>query len=81
MKKNLIKVTIILSMLLLTLIPLSANAAIVGDGTETSPFMITNEAELELVTDYPTSHFKLANNIVMTKNIMPLCFYSENQKI
>ena len=43
MKRNLIKVTIILSMLLLTLIPLSVNAAIVGDGTEASPFLITND--------------------------------------
>lgn len=80
MKKSLIRITVILSMLLLTLIPLSVNAAIVGDGTEASPFMITNETELELVTDYPKSHFKLANDIVMTKNIVPLCFYSENQK-
>ena len=80
MKKNLIKVTIILSMLLLTLIPLSVNAAIVGDGTEASPFMITNEAELELVTDFPDAHFKLANDIVMTEELsVPLCYESENQ--
>ena len=80
MKKNLLKLTFVLSLLLLTLIPLSVNAAISGNGTEESPFMITNEEELQLVTDFPDCHFKLANDIVMTKELeTPLCYESENQ--
>jgi len=78
MKKNLIKVTIILSMLLLTVIPLSVSA-MSGNGTEESPFLITTEEELLLVTDFPDCHFKLANDIVMSEAIKtPICYESEN---
>jgi len=79
MKKNFIKVTIILSMLLLTVIPLSVSA-MSGNGTEESPFLITTEEELLLVTDFPDCHFKLANDIVMSEEFsVPLCYESEEE--
>lgn len=53
--------------------------AISGEGTEESPFLITNQEELLLVTDFPSSHFKLVNDIVMSEEMPPLCFDSENR--
>lgn len=59
----------------LTTIALSSMTAfaIDGDGTEESPFLITNQAELELVSDFPNYHFKLANNIRLEGIWIPLC--------
>lgn len=47
--------------------------AIDGDGTEETPFLITNQAELTLVTDFPSSHFKLENDIELEGTWVPLC--------
>ena len=47
--------------------------AIDGDGTEETPFLITDQGELELVTDFPDCHFKLANDIVLEGTWIPLC--------
>ncbi len=47
--------------------------AIVGDGTEETPFIITNQGELELVTDFPDCHFRLANDIELEGTWIPLC--------
>ena len=37
--------------------------AIEGEGTEESPFLITNQEELSLISDFPACHFKLMNDI------------------
>ena len=59
----------------LTTIALSSMAAfaIDGDGTEETPFIITDQGELELVTDFPDCHFRLANDIELEGTWIPLC--------
>lgn len=59
----------------ITIITLSTLTAfaIDGDGTEETPFLITNQDELELVTDFPDCHFKLANDIELEGTWIPLC--------
>lgn len=47
--------------------------AMEGDGTEEAPFLITNQGELELVTDFPDCHFRLNNDIVLEGAWIPLC--------
>lgn len=47
--------------------------AIDGDGTEESPFLVTDQGELELVTDFPDCHFRLANDIELEGIWIPLC--------
>lgn len=44
-----------------------------GDGTEETPFLITNQEELELVTDFPDCHFRLVNDIELVGTWIPLC--------
>lgn len=56
----------------LTLSTLTA-FALDGDGTEKTPFLITNQGELEMVTDFPDCHFKLANDIELEGTWIPLC--------
>ncbi len=74
------KIFVIFSVLTIMALSTLTVSAISGEGTETNPFMITNEEELQLVTDFPDAHFKLANDIVMTKKLKrPLCYESENQ--
>ena len=47
----------------------SANAlALDGDGSQAFPFLITNEDELSLINDFPECHFKLMNDIEMSKS-------------
>ena len=48
-------------------------SAIQGEGTEESPFLITTQAELETVSDFPTCHFKLENDIVLEGEWNALC--------
>ena len=52
--------------------------AIEGDGTEGTPFLITDQGELELVTDFPESHFRLANDIVLEGIWVPLCTHTSS---
>lgn len=73
------KFFIIFSVLVIMALSTLTASAISGDGTEESPFLITNQEELSLVTDFPSSHFKLANDIVMNGNIKSLCYESDNQ--
>lgn len=47
--------------------------AIEGDGTEETPFLITNQGELELVTDFPDCHFRLVNDIELEGIWIPIC--------
>lgn len=55
--------------LLCIMLLLSANAfAIEGDGSRAFPFLITNEEELSLINDFPECHFKLINDIEMSKS-------------
>lgn len=49
--------------------------ALAGEGTEESPFIITNEKELMLVSKFPDSCFQLANDIELEGPILPLCYY------
>lgn len=59
----------------LTVMALSAVTAfaIEGDGTEESPFLVTDQGELELVTDFPECHFRLVNDIELEGTWIPLC--------
>lgn len=43
-----------------------------GEGTEESPFLITNQSQIELVSDFPTSHFKMVNDIKIDGTWHPL---------
>lgn len=47
--------------------------AVDGNGTEETPFIITDQGELELVTDFPDCHFRLANDIELEGTWIPLC--------
>lgn len=48
-------------------------SAMAGSGTENAPFIITNQDELEIVTDFPTKHFSLANDIELDGVWTPIC--------
>lgn len=52
--------------------------ALDGEGTEESPFIVTDEEELLLVGDFPDCHFRLGNDITLSKAITPLCYYGED---
>ena len=52
--------------------------ALDGEGTEESPFIVTDEEELLLVGDFPDCHFRLGNDITLSKAITPLCYYSDD---
>jgi hypothetical protein len=43
------------------------------NATEETPFIITDQGELELVTDFPDCHFRLANDIELDGTWVPLC--------
>lgn len=51
----------------------TAYADIAGDGTEETPFLITNQGELELVTDFPDCNFRLENDVQLDGVWTPLC--------
>lgn len=51
--------------------------ALDGEGTEESPFIVTDEEELLLVGDFPDCHFRLGNDITLSKAITPLCYYGD----
>lgn len=48
-------------------------SAIAGSGTEDAPFIITNQDELEIITDFPSKHFRLANDIELDGIWTPIC--------
>ena len=52
--------------------------ALDGEGTEESPFIVTDEEELLLVGDFPDCHFRLDNDITLSKAITPLCYYGDD---
>ena len=52
--------------------------ALDGEGTEESPFIVTDEEELLLVGDFPDCHFRLGNDITLSKAITPLCYYGDD---
>lgn len=52
--------------------------ALDGEGTEESPFIVTDEEELMLVGDFPDCHFRLGNDIKLSKAITPLCYYGDD---
>lgn len=41
-------------------------AAVSGTGTASDPYLVSNEDEFKLICDFPSSHFKLTQNIVLT---------------
>lgn len=69
MKKQ---VTLFAAIAMLVLSAASASA-MAGSGTEDAPFIITNQDELEIVTDFPTKHFSLANDIELDGVWTPIC--------
>ena len=52
--------------------------ALDGEGTEESPFIVTDEEELMLVGDFPDCHFRLGNDITLSKAMKPLCYYGDD---
>ncbi|MDO5399328.1 MAG: Ig-like domain-containing protein [bacterium] len=46
----------------------SEAAALDGAGTELNPYMITNEAQLRMISDFPDAYWRLASDIVLTDN-------------
>lgn len=74
MKKLSAMAIIFITLLLLT----HSVMAVSGEGTEGTPFIITNQEELLLVSDFPDCHFVLANDIELTGTWTPLCTNSEN---
>ena len=73
MKKFLLLVSTFLIMLIST-----TAFAIEGEGTEESPFLITNQEELCLISDFPDCHFELMNDIVLQGDWTPLCTHSDD---
>lgn len=67
------KIFLALSVLIVSVCMSLTVFAIEGDGTEETPFLITNQGELELVTDFPDCHFKLTNDIELEGTWIPLC--------
>ena len=69
--------------LLITMFAIMAFAAVTvcavsGDGTEEAPYLITNQEELLLVSDFPDSCFRLGNDIALEGKWTPLCTYGED---
>ena len=60
------------SLFVLSLLMISV-FAVEGEGTEESPFLITTQEELMLVSDFPDCDFKLMNDIVLEGEWVPLC--------
>ncbi|MCK9478439.1 MAG: Ig-like domain-containing protein [Firmicutes bacterium] len=46
-----------------------------GDGTIDNPFLIATQEQLAVISDIPTYHFKLLNDITLTGDWVPLCYY------
>ena len=69
MKKVLLVISVIAMAMMLSLTVF----AFEGDGSEETPFLISNQAELELVTDFPDCHFRLTNDIELEGTWIPLC--------
>lgn len=44
-----------------------------GDGTEANPYLISTQEQLEIVSDLPTEHFKLIDDIEIRGKLTPLC--------
>lgn len=70
--KDFRKIFMLMAVALLMLMSHAA-MAMAGEGTGESPFLITNQAELEMITDFPDCHFKLMNDIVLEGKWTPLC--------
>ena len=72
------KLFLFLSILsLISLSPLTSSA-IKGDGTEGTPFIITTQEELYLISDFPDCNFELGNDISLEGEWTPLCTYSDD---
>lgn len=41
-------------------------SAVSGTGTESDPFLVSNEEDFRLISDFPSAHFRLIQNIVLT---------------
>ena len=63
------KVLFMISVIIVLLISSLTVFALEGDGTEETPFLVTVQAELELVTDFYDCHFKLANDMVFLNQL------------
>lgn len=57
--------------------------AISGEGTEESPYQITNSDELLIVSDFPTMHFKLMADVEISTSLGEFCgvFDGNNYRI
>lgn len=67
------KIFFVFSVALIMAMTALTGFAIDGEGTAESPFVITNQGELELITDFPDCHFVLANDIELEGTWIPLC--------
>ena len=61
------KIFIIFSVLTIMALSTITASAISGDGTEESPFLITTEEEMVLLSDFSDCYFELSNDIDLTE--------------
>lgn len=71
-KKIVLSMVFILSLLVINVF------AIDGNGSVDNPYLITTQKELELISDFPDSNFKLMNDIVLEGEWVPLCTYGDS---
>lgn len=50
--------------------------SISGSGTQSDPYLISNAEEFKLIRDFPSSHFKLTQNIVLSGNFSSVGTFS-----
>ena len=71
-KRNFLALTLVLS-LALGLAPAASAASVPsGSGTESDPFRITSQEELEIISDFPSAHYVLMNDITLDSSWQPL---------
>lgn len=51
-------------------------SAVGGSGTESDPYLISNEEEFQLIKDFPSSSFKLIQNIVLNSSFSIVADFS-----
>lgn len=78
-KKRFLSVFISVVLLLCAMnIPVSAETVLEGKGTELSPFLASNEAQLRMIHDFPDAYWKLTNDIELTESWTPVGTSGDN---
>ncbi len=73
MKRRSLRTLLAAVMLAVSLVPAASAATVpAGSGTESDPFRITSQEELEIIFDFPSAHYVLMNDITLDSNWQPL---------